>query len=35
MFSMRTACLAQDGTGVAAEGELEAEEVQRRRSVVE
>ena len=27
MFSMHTACLAQVGTGVAAEEELEAEEV--------
>ena len=35
MFSMHTACLAQAGTGVAAEEELKTEEVQRRRSVVE
>ena len=35
MFSMHTACLAQAGTGVAAEEELEAEEVKRYRPVVE
>ena len=35
MFSMHTACLAQAGTGVAAEEELEAEEVKRHRPVVE